>query len=917
MNNLGTKFYKCDFQVHTPRDQQFSGTFCETEEERKIYSKAFISKCRELDLRVVAITDHHDLYFYKYIKEASQVEVDNSGNPVPPEDKIFVFPGMELTLDVPCQAILIFDSTLNLNDELIIQIYTALGINEYTPRLATKTAPTQRLEIKDINEVYERLEKIPVLVGKFILFPNVKDGGTSTILRKGFHKQYANGRFVGGYLDGDTYNKHKVKQGWCNIVNGVTEAYGKREIGIFQTSDCRNEKFSTLGDAFTWLKFSEPTAEGIRQSCLAKKSRIKQEEPKLPSVYIEKLEVLNSTFLRDFSAHLNPQLNVVIGGRGTGKSSLLQYIEYALGKDHVKENDLLEKFINGTLSNGSVKLSLIKNGVKHIIERSKQKYTIIVGDSDPSNITIENISNIIQSDSYSQKELSKHGRNRPNLVNHLIEFSIQEEIYELGRKLKENENKIQERAVRLLTLFSDRVELKDLMNQETSISAQIVEMQKNIEGSENDKKIIEDNSTVIKELAWVEKVSSEFETIKTNLNEFIETNQFEVEIDIEGIPINQTELNNIKGFINDKFKELKEKLSESITLINTKDLNTVKDPILLKHTEHNSKYEEAKSRMIEKQGALNLIEENVKKIGQIRLNVDSFKEKIEANKNLEIQLGRLYFERISLINERFNLVKAEAENLSVVKEGCLEIELLDSFNIQELISDFNAKVTLARGQTDRTDNFFNKLRANNPINLHKVIIKFWYALFKVKIDKDLEIDSVLSEYGIQNDDLTKNDLDRILNSLTIQDIIRFSLISPSSNVGMWYYKDSSTKIEFENASDGQQAGAILNILLNQTHGPLLIDQPEDDIDNKVIHQITERINSTKQNRQLIFVSHNANVAVNGDAELIIQFDHNANKSAGEIRNIGAIDSENIKSAVKDIMEGGEDALKLRFSKYGF
>ena len=82
-------------------------------------------------------------------------------------------------------------------------------------------------------------------------------------------------------------------------------------------------------------------------------------------------------------------------------------------------------------------------------------------------------------------------------------------------------------------------------------------------------------------------------------------------------------------------------------------------------------------------------------------------------------------------------------------------------------------------------------------------------------------------------------------------------------------------------------------------------------------QITENIVSAKHKRQLIFSSHNANIAVNGDAELILTFDHNSDKSAGEIIGSGSIDKEEIKLQVKDIMEGGVVAFEMRKTKYDF
>src|SRR5229473_5761390 len=86
MNNLmdkGAHFYRCDFQVHTPRDIGWSGGDAVTDSERKNYAEELILACRQKGLGAIAITDHHDLAFFPYIKEAAQNELDDAGQPVP------------------------------------------------------------------------------------------------------------------------------------------------------------------------------------------------------------------------------------------------------------------------------------------------------------------------------------------------------------------------------------------------------------------------------------------------------------------------------------------------------------------------------------------------------------------------------------------------------------------------------------------------------------------------------------------------------------------------------------------------------------------------------------------------------------------------------------------------------------------
>jgi type III restriction enzyme len=126
-------------------------------------------------------------------------------------------------------------------------------------------------------------------------------------------------------------------------------------------------------------------------------------------------------------------------------------------------------------------------------------------------------------------------------------------------------------------------------------------------------------------------------------------------------------------------------------------------------------------------------------------------------------------------------------------------------------------------------------------------------------------------------------------------------------------------IPFENASPGQQATALLSIPLLQDGPPLLIDQPEDDLNMKIINEIVETLWQAKTHRQMIFVSHNANLVVNGDAELVVCCDYRttATESGGQVKLSGAIDMPEINKEIAEVMEGGVEAFKLRYQKYGF
>ena len=117
-------------------------------------------------------------------------------------------------------------------------------------------------------------------------------------------------------------------------------------------------------------------------------------------------------------------------------------------------------------------------------------------------------------------------------------------------------------------------------------------------------------------------------------------------------------------------------------------------------------------------------------------------------------------------------------------------------------------------------------------------------------------------------------------------------------------------------SDGQRNTAALALLLAQEGGPLVIDQPEDELDsNFVFQELIPMLRKVKAKRQLILATHNANIPVNGDAELVYAFE--ARESSGRPLAYGGLDRASVTKAVLDIMEGSEEAFRRRREKYHF
>lgn len=124
--------------------------------------------------------------------------------------------------------------------------------------------------------------------------------------------------------------------------------------------------------------------------------------------------------------------------------------------------------------------------------------------------------------------------------------------------------------------------------------------------------------------------------------------------------------------------------------------------------------------------------------------------------------------------------------------------------------------------------------------------------------------------------------------------------------------------DLNDLSKGQKATALLLVLLATLPGPLIVDQPEDDLDNRFIWEgVVPRVRDLKGKRQLLFSTHNANIPVLGDAELMVVLESVAGKGRIAEGGVGSLDDRTVLALAGEILEGGPDAFRRRRYLYGF
>ena len=138
---------------------------------------------------------------------------------------------------------------------------------------------------------------------------------------------------------------------------------------------------------------------------------------------------------------------------------------------------------------------------------------------------------------------------------------------------------------------------------------------------------------------------------------------------------------------------------------------------------------------------------------------------------------------------------------------------------------------------------------------------------------------------------------------------------PEDDLRIEYNRGGADWAQITEGSQGQRSAALLAFLLAFGDEPLVLDQPEDDLDNHLIYDlIVRQIRENKLRRQLVIVTHNPNVVVNGDAEMV----HALDFRSGQCRVVerGALQDPSVREEVCRVMEGGREAFTRRWARLG-
>jgi chromosome segregation protein len=933
--DTGAHFRKCDFQVHTPRDLNWQGQRAVTDAERREYAHDFVAACRAKGLGAVAITDHHDLAFFRYIREAANEETDGGGKTLSEDEKLVVFPGLELTLAVPCQAILILDAGFPV--DLLPQVVQALSIVP-APDDADRHAEIKRLEhIKTLEELYAELNKREFLHGRFTVLPHVGESGSFTLLRSGFAAKYKSMPCVGGFVDGSVTQHGK---GNSDILNGRNKDYGNKAIAVFQTSDSRSRDFAALGSHVTWVKWALPTAEALRQACLARHSRISHVEPRLPTVRISRVEVTNSKFMGPIVLDFNPQYNAIIGGRGTGKSTILEYVRWALcdqppaivdgGAEVADFQKRRQALIENTLLplSATIDVCFLVDDVPHVVRRKAAGELLLrIGEGPFQPCSEDNVRDLLSVRAYSQKQLSAVGA-RLEELRRFVTAPVRSDLVALEEKIGALKTELRVAFDRLERFRALAAELTAHELERRSLIERISRLRASIKGlSPEDTAIISLQAVYDAEERIVNALERDGQNAKAALGASVaELSRTPGSVDLGPATENAEIIRAIHDALDawarnavSQINVLKDAYEEPVA---SKPLEGFFGGIRKWHVrqdEHRKQYEQARKRAAAHEETLRQIAVLEARLKEINEHTDAKTEQLTRLGTPDVDFAKLRKQWAQSFEKRADILAGQCEQLSATPNTRLRATLRRAADVPPVADRLKQLCRGTRIRAEKIDALLDSVAlAPSPLEAWQSVLDELLELAWLKVED--EASAVLpSVPRLDTAGFNAKEKLALARQLEPTPWLDLALLDLKDLPVFEYCVRQDDFIPFHDASPGQQATALLSILLLQDGPPLIIDQPEDDLNMKVISEVVETLWRSKGHRQLIFASHNANLVVNGDAELLISCDYrtSSTESGGKIKLTGAIDDPKVRSEITEVMEGGEDAFKLRQLKYGF
>ena len=875
----GARFYKCALQLnpfaYTTRYAKNS-TY-NTEDD---YNDAMVAACLKEGVEAVALTDHFRIATSHGLAEA----LTAAG--------LSVLVGFEATSSEGVHLLCLFPGTTTAGESE--RFIGACGVTD----LAAESPHS--------DKTCEQLLKIvPKLGGVTIAAHACGANGLLTTLRgQPRARVWACPELLAIALPAA---RNAAPENCRDIVANKDPAHRRpRAIAVVNANDVSDPRAIADPSCTTWIKMTAPSIEGLRQAFLDWESRIQLNSDPTPKAHTELIAITWAGGLLDGqSLRLNECLNVLVGGRGAGKSTLIESLRFALelppkGDEAKRTHD---NMIKSVLGQGAAVRVLIRSPLP-----SPQYYLIERIFGSRARIRNQN-GELLQNVS-------------PQSVLGTIEVYGQHEISELTRYPEKLAQLLRRFTEPTATTSTSKTQLKEqLERSRMAIAAEVAEIGRIEEAlaalpglREHLKRFAAAGlDAKLKDKTFIDQEKRLFERaeeIVDQAEELAEHVLAEAEFDGPLVGDDAKQLPN--GAIVAKLDGVQSKLLQKIEAAgksieaSTAEASAAVKKIAGEWAPKQKAAEEAYQQTLKQ----------LKAEGHDAAKYVNYKDQVERLKPKETELKTrkktLARHRTARIDLLAKWDEAKAEDFRELQRAAQKV----SRRLKDRV-----RVTVKRSASLQQVEAVIRKHCSGNIS---------QALERLRLSEDLSLTDLGAAIAqgaaslVKKHTFSQASAERIAQGgMALALEVEECEVAPEAvlelNVGS---ETAQTWKELDQLSTGQKATAVLLLLLLEFDAPLVVDQPEDDLDNRFIAEsIVPTMREEKRKRQFIFSSHNANIPVLGDAEQIVGLipvvEDGIEHATIPVELCGSIDTPAVKDLIKELLEGGQEAFELRREKYGF
>lgn len=910
--HIGNRWFKVNLHVH--------GSGNDPEEVVRVAAR------EQVDL--LAVTDHQTFEFYKGIASAARHS----------EHNITVLPGIEITSPEGCHLLAIFPQSFGKDKQQ--QFY---GLMEM-PNVGDTRQPARTPLSKILTTVDD--------LGGIIVVPHPmseKFGLLDSARKLGIREEWLDSGHIRlmqcqeedvKFVDFDD-EQNFVNRWVLATAGGKHIAESAYCLAPFNKSDAHRP--DEVAEGCSWFRMNEASIEGLKQVACEPRTRISRVKPDAELHDCIIAARVKGGYCDEQLFQFSPNLSCIIGENHAGKSAVFDFLRFALGEDatadEVSRRRLLQRLSNILGENGVVEVCVKKNGCCFLVTRK----FVPKFEFEPGKRVVSGVS-----ENASAYQANENG----DALIPAKDFSFPIEVYEQGRI-----SRLREDLSRQMEMLDEFANLDDLKAEASSLVLRIRESAEEIQP------LLERRDSLKSELASLPTLKKELEekaaylpddeeqqrwTESRSVAESISQSFEQLQESIDSIEIGEEtdeELTSLQMLFGQTaptlpsdedivrvalLREWQATLSDVI-----KTINEAKERLVAKVREGAAKsaeFETIWQKEVETQEAelaehlaeidVTSPDELISRVGKLRVHVKKLKEStkpaLEQVLDTILEKQRKHtslVKSLAEVRERITAIRiGKAAELTAELEGNIRIEVLPRNDAREyrtllekLVDEVSSKSLAIRRKDEQLAAVCAKV---GPIELANALANGGLVDFG---DGHLSLsdycgvtentETVLRELAVDRNRLAK------LETLEVPDVPRILVRRRGET-------------EFANLasglSQGEQSAAILTMALQTRKRPLVIDQPEDELGySYVVHLIVPKILQVKLARQLLIITHNANIPVLGDSDYVTRIQNQPNEYGGRrcaVAVEGCFESSQVTTSLLEL-DGGRRAFEFRQYRY--